>query len=105
MDCAQLYDGFTIIVFHWLEALGFCQPGESGPFVEAGHTRLGGTIPVNTDGGACNVGRRHGAYFCIESVRQLRGECGARQIPDAEVAVWSNAVGPFAGAMLMTADR
>jgi acetyl-CoA acetyltransferase len=105
VDCAQLYDGFTIIVFQWLEALGFCKPGESGPFVEAGHTRLGGSLPVNTDGGACNVGRRHGANFCIESIRQLRGESGKRQIPGAEVAVWANAVGPFSGAMLMTADR
>jgi acetyl-CoA acetyltransferase len=105
VDCAQLYDGFTIIVFQWLEALGFCQLGESGPFVEAGHTRLGGRLPVNTDGGACNVGRRHGANFCIESIRQLRGEGGVRQVPDAEVAVWANAVGPFSGAMLMTADR
>jgi len=105
VDCAQLYDGFTIIVFQWLEALGFCGLGESGPFVEAGHTRLGGSIPVNTDGGACNVGRRHGANFCIESIRQLRGECGPRQIADAEVAVWANAVGPFSGAMLMTKDR
>jgi acetyl-CoA acetyltransferase len=105
VDCAQLYDGFTIIVFQWLEALGFCNLGEAGPFVEAGHTRLGGTIPVNTDGGACNVGRRHGANFCIESVRQLRGECGERQVADAQVAVWSNAVGPFSGVVLMTADR
>jgi acetyl-CoA acetyltransferase len=105
VDCAQLYDGFTIIVFQWLEALGFCKLGESGPFVEAGHTRLGGSLPVNTDGGACNVGRRHGANFCIESIRQLRGECGSRQVPDAEVSVWVNAVGPFSGAMLMTADR
>jgi len=105
VDCAQLYDGFTIIVFQWLEALGFCGLGESGSFVEAGHTRLGGSLPVNTDGGACNVGRRHGANFCIESVRQLRGECGERQVPNAEVSVWSNAVGPFSGAMLMTADR
>lgn len=104
VDCAQLYDGFTIIVFQWLEALGFCGLGESGPFVEAGHTRLGGRIPVNTDGGACNVGRRHGANFCIESIRQLRGECGERQVPGAEVAVWTNAVGPFSGAMLMTAS-
>jgi acetyl-CoA acetyltransferase len=102
VDCAQLYDGFTIIVFQWLEALGFCGLGESGPFIEAGHTRLGGSIPVNTDGGACNVGRRHGANFCIESIRQLRGECGVRQVPGAEVAVWANAVGPFSGAMLMT---
>jgi acetyl-CoA acetyltransferase len=105
VDCAQLYDGFTIIVFQWLEALGFCGLGEAGAFVEAGNTRLGGPLPVNTDGGACNVGRRHGANFCIESVRQLRGECGERQVPGAEVAVWSNSVGPFTGAMLMTADR
>jgi acetyl-CoA acetyltransferase len=105
VDCAQLYDGFTIIVFQWLEALGFCQLGEAGPFIEAGNTRLGGKLPVNTDGGACNVGRRHGANFCIESVRQLRGECGRRQVPDAEVAVWANAVGPFSGAVLMTKDR
>jgi acetyl-CoA acetyltransferase len=102
VDCAQLYDGFTIIVFQWLEALGFCELGESGPFVEAGNTALRGSIPVNTDGGACNVGRRHGANFCIESIRQLRGECGERQVPDAEVAVWANAVGPFSGVMLMT---
>ena len=79
--------------------------GESGPFIEEGNTRLGGTIPVNTDGGACNFGRRHGANFCIESVRQLRGECGDRQVPDAEVGVWANAVGPFSGAVLMTKDR
>lgn len=105
VDCLQLYDGFTIIVFQWLEALGFCGLGESGPFVEEGNTRLGGRIPVNTDGGACNVGRRHGANFCIESIRQLRGDCGPRQISDAEVAIWTNAVGPFTGAMLMTADR
>jgi acetyl-CoA acetyltransferase len=104
-DFAQLYDGFTIIVFQWLEALGFCKLGESGPFVEAGNTALGGRIPVNTDGGACNVGRRHGANFCIETVRQLRGECGERQVEGAEVGVWANAVGPFSGAVLMTKDR
>ena len=105
VDCAQLYDGFTIITFQWLEALGFCKPGEAGPFIEAGNTRLGGSLPVNTDGGACNVGRRHGANFCIETVQQLRGgESGARQVPDAKVGVWANAVGPFSGAVLMTSE-
>jgi acetyl-CoA acetyltransferase len=104
-DFAQLYDGFTIIVFQWLEALGFCGLGESGPFVADGNTRLGGSVPVNTDGGACNVGRRHGANFCIETVRQLRGDCGERQVRDAEVGVWTNAVGPFSGAVLMTKNR
>jgi acetyl-CoA acetyltransferase len=102
IDCAQLYDGFSIIVFQWLEALGFCEPGGAGPFMLEGNTRLGGSLPVNTDGGACNVGRRHGANFCIEAVRQLRGESGERQVAGARSAVWANAVGPFAGAVLMT---
>ncbi len=104
VDCAQLYDGFTIITLQWLEALGLCPMGESGPFIAEGHTRLGGSMPTNTDGGACNVGRRHGANFCIEATRQIRGgESGERQVPDCEVAVWANAVGPFAGAVLLTA--
>ena len=102
VDTAQLYDGFSVITFQWLEALGFCGPGEAGPFVEAGNTRLGGSLPVNTDGGACNVGRRHGANFCIEATRQLRGQCGDRQVEGAEVSVFSNAVGPFSGAVLLT---
>jgi acetyl-CoA acetyltransferase len=103
VDCVQLYDGFTIIVFQWLEALGFCGLGEAGPFIAAGNTSMGGSLPLNTDGGACNVGRRHGANFCIEAIRQLRGdESGVRQVPDAKVALWANAVGSFSGAMLMT---
>jgi acetyl-CoA acetyltransferase len=104
VDVAELYDGFTIITLQWLEGLGFCGPGEAKDLVKEGHTRLGGSIPLNTDGGACNVGRRHGANFCIEATRQLRGECGERQVPGAEVAVWSNAVGPFGGVVLLTAN-
>ena len=74
VDVAGLYDGFTFIAMQWLEALGFCGEGESGPFVAEGNTRPRGAIPTNTDGGACNVGRRHGANFFIEVTRQLRGE-------------------------------
>ncbi len=102
VDCAHLYDGFSIITFQWLEALGLCPPGQAGPFIAEGNTRLGGAMPTNTDGGAINVGRRHGANFCIEATRQLRGQCGDRQVDNAEVAVWANAVGPFSGAMLLT---
>ncbi|MGE0880432.1 MAG: thiolase family protein [Acidimicrobiia bacterium] len=103
VSCAQLYDGFTYITFQWLEAFGFCEPGGAGPFIAEGNTRLGGSLPLNTDGGACNVGRRHGANFCIESVRQLRGgQSGPRQVENATSAVWSNGAGPFGGAMLLT---
>jgi acetyl-CoA acetyltransferase len=104
VDTAQLYDGFSVITFQWLEALGFCGRGESGPFIEEGNTKLGGSLPLNTDGGACNFGRRHGANFCIEAVRQLRGEAAERQVPGAEVAVWTNAVGAFSGSVLLTAS-
>jgi acetyl-CoA acetyltransferase len=104
VDVAGLYDGFTFIALQWMEALGFCGEGESGPFVAEGNTRPGGTIPTNTDGGACNVGRRHGANFFIEVTRQLRGECADRQVPGARVGVAANAVGGFAACALMTAD-
>jgi acetyl-CoA acetyltransferase len=102
---AGLYDGFTFIAMQWLEALGFCGEGESGPFVSAGNTRADGIIPTNTDGGACNVGRRHGANFYIEVTRQLRGTAGDRALPNRPtVGVVSNAVGGFAGCALLTAE-
>ena len=63
VDVAQLYDGFTIEVVWWLEALGFCGPGEAGAFVEGG-TRidLGGELPLNTWGGQLSGGRLHAAF-------------------------------------------
>ena len=104
VDCAQLYDGFSVFPFTWLEALGFCEPGESGPFIAEGNTRLGGTLPVNTDGGVCNVGRHHGASHCIEAVQQLRGESGARQVAGAEVSMFTVAHGPHCHAVLLTSS-
>ncbi len=102
VDTAHLYDGFSIVTLQWLEGLGLCPPGAAGDFILEGNTRPGGSLPTNTDGGAINVGRRHGANFCIEAVRQLRRQCGERQVDGAEVSVWANAVGPFSGAMLLT---
>ena len=103
VEVCGLYDGHMPHVLLWLEALGICGVGESGEFVRAGNTRLGGTVPVNCDGGAVNVGRRHGVNHVIEVVRQLRGESGARQTPGARVGVSTNAIGMMAGAVLMTA--
>ena len=59
IDCCQLYDAFTGGVMLTLEALGFCEKGEGGAFVEDGKLRLGGALPTNTDGGglsACHPG-------------------------------------------------
>lgn len=104
VDVAQLYDGFTIEVVWWLEALGFCGVGEAGAFVEGG-TRidLGGELPLNTWGGQLSGGRLHAAFgHTAEAVRQLRGEAGERQVAGAEVAVVSNVGGIEAGAALLS---
>ena len=104
VDVAQLYDGFTIEVVWWLEALGFCGPGEAGAFVEGGdRIDLGGDLPLNTWGGQLSGGRLHAAFgHTAEAVRQLRGEAGERQVAGAEVAVVSNVGGFEAGAALLT---
>ncbi|HZP41192.1 MAG TPA: OB-fold domain-containing protein [Candidatus Binatia bacterium] len=102
VDTAQLYDGFSWLTLAWLEALGFCARGESGPFVEGGRLRLGGALPTNTWGGQLSGGRLHGFGFLAEAIRQLRGECGARQVPDCEVAVVAAGGGPVAGCLLLT---
>jgi len=86
IDVAQFYDGFTILVIIELEAYGFCKPGEGGPFVEEGRLELGAELPSNTAGGLLSEGHLMGMGHIAEAVRQLRGQCGARQVKDAEVA-------------------
>lgn len=102
VDTAQVYDGFSFLTLAWLEALGFCAKGESGPFVENGRLDLGGELPLNTWGGQLSGGRLHGFGFVAEACRQLRGDCGERQVADCEVAVVAVGGGPVAGCMLLT---
>jgi acetyl-CoA acetyltransferase len=89
VDMLMLYDSFTITVLLLLEDLGFCQKGEGGPFLEANRLTYDGDLPTNTDGGglsSCHPGMR-GIFLLIESVRQLRGQAGAVQVPGADIAV------------------
>ncbi len=89
VDTFQMYDSFTYTVLVCLEDLGFCAKGEGGPFAESGALRLGGALPMNTDGGglsATHPGMR-GLFLICESVRQLRGEAGDSQVDGAEIAV------------------
>ena len=102
VDTIQLYDGFSWLTLAWIEALGFCKRGEGGPFVEGGRVRLGGPLPLNTWGGQLSGGRLHGFGFLAEAIRQLRGQGGARQVKDCEVAVVAAGGGPIAGCLLLT---
>jgi acetyl-CoA acetyltransferase len=105
VDVAELYDGFSFLAMVWLEALGFCGKGESGPFVEGGHRiALGGELPLNTQGGQLSGGRLHGFGFVHEACVQLRGEAGDRQVAGAEVAAVANGGGPIAGALVLTRE-
>jgi acetyl-CoA acetyltransferase len=102
VDTAQLSDGFSFLALAWIEALGFCGKGEGGPFCASGAIALDGALPLNTWGGQLSGGRLHGFGFLAEAIRQLRGECGPRQVKDCEVAVVANGGGPIAGCMLLT---
>jgi acetyl-CoA acetyltransferase len=89
VDVAILYDAFTITPILFLEDLGFCAKGEGGEFVQNGGIAPGGHLAVNTNGGGlsyCHPGM-YGLLGMIEAVRQVRGECGARQIGNCSIAL------------------
>ncbi len=89
VDMLSLYDAFTITPILFLEDLGFCPKGEGGRFVADGAIAPGGKLAVNTSGGGlsyCHPGM-YGLLVMIEAIRQVRGECGQRQVRDCEVAL------------------
>ncbi len=106
VDTAQLYDGFSFLTLTWLEALGFCDVGEGGKFIEGGkRIALDGELPLNTYGGQIGAGRLHGFGFAHEAVVQLRGQGDRRQIAgDPRVAVCTSGGGPLATALLLARD-
>jgi acetyl-CoA acetyltransferase len=89
IDLVEIYDSFTFSVVVALEDLGFCEKGEGGRFVQNGRLAPGGELPTNTSGGGLSYTHPGalGIFLIIEAVRQLRGECSDRQVPDAELAL------------------
>jgi acetyl-CoA acetyltransferase len=89
IDVVEVYDSFTYTALVTIEELGFCEKGEGGPFVSNQRTAPGGDFPMNTNGGGLSYTHpgMYGMFILIEAVRQLRGECGERQVRDARLAL------------------
>ncbi|MFZ5865327.1 MAG: thiolase family protein [Thermodesulfobacteriota bacterium] len=96
IDVAELHDATAYGELHQTEVMGFCAPGEGGPFAESGATRLGGSKPINTSGGLECRGHPIGASGLaqiFELVAQLRGDAGKRQVDGAKIALAENGGG------------
>lgn len=89
IDGFYCLDSFSPLVIFALEEFGFCKPGEGAAWIGEGHGKLGGKMPINTNGGHLSEGMLGGWAHQVEVVRQLRGECGPRQIADARVLQFS----------------
>ncbi|WP_089933775.1 thiolase C-terminal domain-containing protein [Candidatus Entotheonella palauensis] len=88
-DHIMLYDAFSSGPPIMLESLGFCKPGEGVSFFEEGRGTPGGSLPINTNGGGLSYTHSgmYGIFPMIEATRQLRGECGERQVPNAKLSL------------------
>ena len=94
VDVLELYDPFSFEIIRQLEAYGFCDAGEGGPFVAEGNIAPDGAFPVNTDGGLLSYSHAGAVpqhlQRVIRGVLQLQGRCETRQVRGAEVALCSN---------------
>lgn len=95
IDLLQVHDAFTISVITFIEELGFCARGQGGHYALDGNLDLGAKCPVNTNGGHLSQGHLAGFLHLTEAVRQLRGDAGERQVPDAEHVLVAGSGGFF----------
>ena len=108
-DHIMLYDAFTSGPPIMLESLGFAKRGEGVHFFEEGRSTPGGSLPINTNGGGLSYTHTgmYGIFPMIESTRQLRGECGARQVPNCTLSLVNGMGGMLsaAGTLVLSNQR
>ena len=102
VDLFELHDSFTVMAALSLEAAGFAAPGEGWQLARDNEIGRNGRIPISTFGGLKargNPGGATGLYQVVEVARQLRGQAGDNQIPDAKVGMAQNLGGSGATAV------
>jgi acetyl-CoA acetyltransferase len=104
IQTAVLYDAFTPFVLYTIEEFGFCGWGEAKDFVANGNIQLGGSLPVNTNGGQLGEGYIHGMNGIAEAVRQVRGT-GINQVPDVEHVLVTAGTGVPTSGLILGVDR
>ena len=89
LDVAEVFEAFSTHEIMIYEALGFCDKGEGGIFIDSGETQINGTIPVNPSGGvlSSNVAMANGLIRVAEITSQLMGKAENRQIPNAKTGL------------------
>jgi acetyl-CoA acetyltransferase len=87
IDVAQIYDGYSPMVWNWLGKLGFCDPDQAHRFARGSRITFGGELPLNTFGGALGEGRLHGMGHVREAALQAMGRAGERQISGARYSL------------------
>jgi acetyl-CoA acetyltransferase len=105
IDVACMYDCFTGTVMATFEDFGLCPKGETGAFFREGRATYGGDTVVNPHGGLLSEGYLHGLNHHYEAALQLRGDAGARQVPDARHALVTAGAGPAGGALIYEVAR
>ena len=108
-DHIMLYDAFTSGPPIMLESLGFAKPGEGVHFFDNGKSTPGGSLPINTNGGGLSYTHSgmYGVFPIIEATRQQRGECGARQVPNAKLSLVNGMGGMLsaAGTLVLSHEK
>lgn len=107
---AEVHDCFTVAEIMAYEDLGFCKKGEGGKFIADRQTYIGGKVAVNVDGGLKAKGHPIGATgvsMTYEIARQLRGEAGERQVPDADIGLTHNVggIGQYCFVQILRRDK